>query len=481
MAYVGRPANMVGRNERVAWGITNNICSQRDLYQERTDAAHPGCFEFDGRWEPAREVRETIRVKGAAPAERTIRFSRNGPIVDEILPPPGNETGPVSLKWLGAYQGGWLTAMLATNRAGDVEAFRQALRPWHVPTFNLVIADVEGHIALQSAGRIPLRNTPQRAYRAGWDPQQQWIGLLPFEAMPHAVDPARGWMLSANHRLAANDYPYPLYGCWISGYRGQRIRQMIEAGLGKSELTVDDFGRMQMDTMSLRAAECVPALIKALAGVSDPRARQAVERLQQWDYRVEPEGVAPTLFNVFHTFWSKAVVQARFEGAAAELITRQAEVISGRLLAADPNGWFAAGQREPAIQRAFVQALDSLTQRFGPNMDDWRWGRLHELPLKHVLAGRGELGSLLNHGGGAVSGDMVTVCNTGSGPDWLATTGAGYRMIADLSTNGLWAIDAQSESGLPGTPHYADQLDLWRSGKYHYLSLDRRGERRDNR
>ena len=35
-AYVGVPAIMIGRNEHVAWGITNNICSQRDLYLERT-------------------------------------------------------------------------------------------------------------------------------------------------------------------------------------------------------------------------------------------------------------------------------------------------------------------------------------------------------------------------------------------------------------------------------------------------------------
>ena len=39
----------------------------------------------------------------------------------------------------------------------------------------------------------------------------------------------------------------------------------------------------------------------------------------------------------------------------------------------------------------------------------------HQLPLKHVLSNRGDLGQLLNHGGGPVKGDMITVCNTGSG------------------------------------------------------------------
>ena len=68
---------------------------------------------------------------------------------------------------------------------------------------------------------------------------------------------------------------------------------------------------------------------------------------------------------------------------------------------------------------------------------------------------------------------MTTVCNTGDGPEWLATTGANYRLIADLGSDGLWAVDAQSQSGSPGTPHYADRLPAWSAGEYHYLPLDR--------
>ena len=35
MAYSGVPLIFMGRNKNVAWGITNNICSQRDLYYEK--------------------------------------------------------------------------------------------------------------------------------------------------------------------------------------------------------------------------------------------------------------------------------------------------------------------------------------------------------------------------------------------------------------------------------------------------------------
>ena len=66
VSYAGMPAVMIGRTERVAWGVTNNICSLRDLYQEKADPDHPGCFLYDGRWEPVRERREVIHVRGGA-------------------------------------------------------------------------------------------------------------------------------------------------------------------------------------------------------------------------------------------------------------------------------------------------------------------------------------------------------------------------------------------------------------------------------
>ncbi|MCE9524688.1 MAG: penicillin acylase family protein, partial [Planctomycetales bacterium] len=197
MAYAGIPAIMFGRNEKVAWGITNNICSLRDLYQERTSPQHPGCFEYNGQWEPARELTEVIQVRGGDPVKKTVRFSRNGPVVDDILPVAAKATGPVTLKWLGSYQGGWLTALLGMGKANNVAEFRESVRPWHVPTFSLVVADVTGHIAFQSAGRIPLRKDLQRGYRKGWDPADQWQGLIPFEEMPHLIDPKRGWIATA--------------------------------------------------------------------------------------------------------------------------------------------------------------------------------------------------------------------------------------------------------------------------------------------
>jgi penicillin amidase len=445
------------------------------LYQEKTSDEHPGCYLFDGEWKPSRELTELIHVRGFGPIAKRIAFSHNGPIVDEILPPPANQTGPVSLKWLGAYQGGWLTALLGANRARDCPSFREVLRPWHVPTFSVVFADLDGNIGYQATGRIPIRGEWERGYRPGWDPRHQWQGLIPFDEMPGVSNPPRGYVATANNRVAANDFPFPLSGTWSSGHRAKRIREEIE-WQGKFART--EHRDLQQDAISLRAVDTLPSLCAILEGDSDPAVRRVVNLLKEWDGEFDDKLAAPTLFSVFFAEWCAKVASARFPETDAVFLIGGIEALAAELLCSDRAGWFRdlAGQTRPQlICTTFRVAIERLKKRFGDDPAAWTWGRLHRLDLKHVLAFRGELGELLNHGGAGVRGDGTTVCNTGRGPEFEAAIGAGYRMICDLgeSPAGLWAVDCQSQSGHPGSPHYSDQYHDWLGGKYHFVPLDR--------
>lgn len=472
MAYVGMPAILFGRNERVGWSITNNICSQRDLYREKTADDDPGSFLFDGNWEPASSREETIQVKDGSPIAKTIWESRNGPIVNDILPFAARTSDPISLKWVGALGGGWLTAVLAMDRAKSVDEFHAATECWYVPTFSLIFGDVDGHLAYRTAGRIPIREIAERGYRPGWLPEHQWEGVVPFDEMPQVTDPDRGWLASANNRVAPPDFPYPLNGTWSSGHRAQRIRTMIEE---KERLSLDDFKSMQSDVLSLRAAECVPPLVKILQAHTDPLVAQAVQLLKGWDFRMEKDNAAGAIFDVFFSHWCGAVARERFNGQEAELIVMTIGGLANRLLTDDPHGWFSTEKREEAVEAAFLSALETLALRLGSDISTWTWGGIHRLRLRHVLSTRGDLSQLLDFGDHAVSGDMMTVCNTGNDATFGAASGAGYRLVQDLNASppGLWAVDAQSQSGHPGSPHYTDQLDDWISGNYHYVSLDR--------
>lgn len=469
MAYSGMPAVMFGRNRNVAWGITNNICSQRDLYQERTDPGQPGCFLYDGAWEPERTLEETIHVRGTDPLRMTVRFSRNGPIVDEILPSEGSGTGPVSLRWLGNTHCGWLSSLLAIDRAQSVSDLREATRAWRVPTWSLVIADKEGHIGYQAVGGIPVREIWERGYRPGWDPAHQWRGLIPFEQMPRLEDPDRGWIATANNRVAPDDFPYPLSGTWASGHRARRIRQMIEE---RESFSKDSFAEMQQDTRTLRADEALPGLVPVLLRSGDRRLLEAARYLQEWDHNMSPDSVAASLFELFFNRWCRRVASERFEAELADALSGTIGGLAGALIHEDTAGWFAESDREAAMVHALRDTLTEIEDRLGTDMSAWEWGNLHKVQLRHVLSGRGDLGGLLDRGGLPVGGNGVTVCNTGFDPNWGALTGANYRLISDLGEEGMWAVESQGQSGHPGSHHYCDQLSEWMDGRYHFLSFE---------
>jgi penicillin amidase len=345
------------------------------------------------------------------------------------------------------------------------------MRSWHVPTFSIVFADVDGHIGYQAAGLIPIRQVWERGYRPGWEPKHQWDGLIPFEGMPGIRDPERGWIATANNRAAPEDFPYPLSGTWSDGLRAGRIRQMMEA---QPVLGPEECGAMQRDTLSLRAQRALPALLPVLATAASPRIQEALGHLHGWDGRMETDRVGATLFEAFFSRWVRRVIRERFDGDATGLLAGGGAGLAASLLHEDPAGWFAPGRREPAIVEAMSDALDYLATRLGPDMASWAWGRLHSLPLRHVLSGRGDLGQLLDHGGLPVGGNAITVCNTSPGAQLEARLGGNYRLVADLGSAPptLLAIDGEGQSGHPGSPHYGDQLANWLQGRLHALVLE---------
>ena len=171
----GRPGIIFGRNLRVAWGITNNISSQRDLYQERTDPAHPGAFLYDGQWEPARERVESIAGarRGRARGSRSGR-PRNGPIVDDDLAGirARHRTGVAALGRERCPARGPRRCCSGTWPA-PAPSSRTPCVGWVSPTLSMVLADVDGGFGYRATGQVPLRSRVERGYRRGWDPRRR--------------------------------------------------------------------------------------------------------------------------------------------------------------------------------------------------------------------------------------------------------------------------------------------------------------------
>ena len=92
-------AHDVGHHEQ-------HLLAARSCIRRQTSDEHPGCYLFDGEWKPGRELTELIHVRGFGPLAKRIVFSHNGPIVDEILPPPANRNGSRFLEMARRVPGG---------------------------------------------------------------------------------------------------------------------------------------------------------------------------------------------------------------------------------------------------------------------------------------------------------------------------------------------------------------------------------------
>ena len=137
----------------------------------------------------------------------------------------------MSLAWTALDPTPTADSILALNLAGDWGEFRDAAAGFDVPSQNLVYADREGHIGYQAPGRIPIRKPGNDGYlpAEGWRADDDWTrDYVPFEGLPHVLDPDEGYIVTANQQVIGGDYPYFLTDDWDPGFRAQRIRDLLE-------------------------------------------------------------------------------------------------------------------------------------------------------------------------------------------------------------------------------------------------------------
>ena len=197
----GVPAIIVGRNDRIAWGLTASYADVQDLYLERLDA------EFTQR-------EEVIKVKGAADEKLTVRVSRHGPVISDVMR-VALEAAPrgyaVAMAWTAlADDDLTMQAALKISRARDWKGFLAGARELHAPPQGATYADADGNIGFIAAGRVPLRK-PANDLRGlapvpGWDARYEWTGYVPFDELPRAFNPPGGSVVLANHKLVPPGY-----------------------------------------------------------------------------------------------------------------------------------------------------------------------------------------------------------------------------------------------------------------------------------
>src|SRR5262249_42408543 len=75
------PRAIIGHNDRMAWGFTNNGADVQDLYIETFNPAQPDEYKANGKWLKAQPFDEVIHFKGAPARPLPVTVTRHGPVV----------------------------------------------------------------------------------------------------------------------------------------------------------------------------------------------------------------------------------------------------------------------------------------------------------------------------------------------------------------------------------------------------------------
>jgi len=464
------PGVSVGHNDRVAFGFTIAMMDQQDLYIEETNPANPHEVRFQGRWEPMRIERETIRVKGGEPVAVELEFTRHGPVIHEDR----ERHRAYVLRWVGSEPGtaGYL-ASLSLDRARDWPGFRKALERWKVPSENLVYADVDGNIGWQVAGLAPVRKGWSGLLPVPGSGEYEWQGFLPAAELPAAFNPPRHFLATANHNILPPGYPRELGYDWGDPTRFLRISEILGAGGSQGgKFSVADFQRLQNDEVSPPARELV-SLLGAAKGAG-PDLQPWIEKLVHWDGTLARDSAAAALYEIWAAKLDPAVFKSRLP---KEWVPFVADPILAIDLLRDPkHAWFGSDPkagRDAVLLRSLEEAVAEAKTKLGPDPKTWRWGGLHKTALQHVLATDPERKALFGLPPVERGGDGTTV-DVAVGPGFDALHGASFREILDLAD---WdrsvAVNLPGQSGQPGSPHYSDLLPLWAEGKYFPLLYSR--------
>jgi penicillin G amidase len=464
--HPGFPGMWWGSNGTVAWAITNNMATTRDMYVEEVDARDSSRYRDGDTWRAFDERQLSIKVRGEAARPLTIRSTVRGPLVNALVPsldPAGDP--PLSLRWVGMEHMDDIRASVAVTRAKDWADFRTALRDWAVAIFNFVYADVNGHIGYQMAGRIPIRGRVVPGFRDANAAADQWQGYIPYDEMPRMYDPPSGYVASANQRIVPDDSPQPIYGAYSQGHRGVRLEQALG---GKATQDHAANVRLQNDVKNCRAERLCPHIIRHLASSTEQASAKLKRVLGDWDYRYTLTSLAPTLFEAFMALWQREVISQHLDERLLDLTHQQTGL--GASLLEDPSIVYFADGTTPHVVAVAQRTLDTLHSRLGDDDAAWQWGRLHQAHWHHPLGD-----AAFDIGPSEVDGGSHTLRNTGGElPPHAASSGAEYRIVVDFSApESFLAVQNIGNSGVPGSPHYSDQFEPWLRGEYHTVQLRR--------
>ncbi|HTR36679.1 MAG TPA: penicillin acylase family protein [Bryobacteraceae bacterium] len=457
------PGVSIGHNDVGAWGLTIFGTDSEDLYVYDTNPANPSQYKYNGGWESMSSIKETIPVKGEAPVTVELKYTRHGPVVyeDKIH----HRAYAVRAAWREVGSAPYL-ASLRMDQAHSWQEFRDACSYSRIPAENMVWADVDRNIGYQAVGIAPQRPNWSGLVPVPGDGRYEWDGYLPIKALPHVLNPKKGYFNTSNNYLIPPEWPYKeaLHYTWADSFRAASVAEFLNSG---RMFTISDMIQLQNNDLSIPARSLVPLLRDIpLEGATAQKAR---DRLLHWNFVLDKDSVPAGIYEMWQRRLLANVRDAVVPPQARDFIGIPELTKIIHWLDA-PDGRFGADPiagRNALLAKSLDEAVAELAKRFGADVDNWKLGAYHHALIFHPLspALKPDLRAKFDVGDLARGGDSYTVTATGGGDNQVA--GGSFKIIVDTEDwDTAVGLNNPGQSGDVNDPHYRDLYPLWARGKY---------------
>lgn len=468
----GQPFVVLGHNERIAWGMTNLMVDDVDLFSEKLNPVDSGQYYFNGEWRNMVVRDEVIKIKGGTEKTLKLRFTHRGPLVSEF---ENVKDIVLSMKWSGYDLSNEIRAVYLLNRASGWDEFRLAISTFRSVSQNIVYADVDGNIGLNTGGGIPVRKGNGTLLRNGETSEFDWKGYVPFEQLPSSFNPETGYVASANNKTVNDDYPYFITADFILPYRINRIRQM----LGEKEIFgIEDFKRMITDQHSDYAAMVTPAILTAVEKITDftPEEKFALNSLKGWDYDMNIDLTAPSVFEFFRNSLGKNLLYDELGELYSNIIGIVRDYYIYKIFKQGPDEWvddITTTKKETLddiILKSFKDCISDMSSEIGPDTAKWRWGDIHKFTIEHPLGSVKLLDRVFkfNSKEYRIGGSNHTVSPYSYTAGFKVNHGASERHIFNTADwDESLTIIPTGNSGIPASEFYLSQTDSYINCKFY--------------
>lgn len=475
-SLAGVPGIGIGQTQDMAWGITAGLVQDLDIFVEQLDAKNAKtCLTQNGS-EPLAERDEVFYLGPKKECKKTIYASSHGPLVSTLATNPGSGLG-FSVSWVGHRPGRDFDGLLGLWKAKDKTGFQQAMGHHVCPTYNITYAGKDGSIGYLLAGAIPKRKpgTPTRPLE-GWTGEWDWEGIVASEQNPRLDNPACGFLINANNRVAPKDFPHELGVLFEPSNRFERIQELLTKL--DTQISQEDLKAIQQDTYSKWGMACRDMLFDLMGGAdklgnagssSSETVQTAVQCLEDWDGYANKTSPGAALIFVAVRFYARDVltkiagkdIALGFEelGSFTCQSILDLPIVSDELKSMHVDLAVCA-------KEAFAKAIDYCRQEMGSSPAKWQWGTLHPLICKHRFDSIPLLGRLFSIGPEPAGGATDTINRGELGPDsFRLRVGPALRFVANATQcDETWTVVPGGQSGCRFSRQYDNQLNLFLQG-----------------